>query len=69
MKVIFDPETNTLTIILKQAPIVESNEEKEGIILDYDATGALVSVEILDASERVGLPYQIEYQVATPQAS
>ncbi len=69
MKVIFDPETNTLTIILKQAPVVESNEEKEGIILDYDAAGTLVSVEILDASERVSLPYQIEYQVATPQAS
>jgi len=67
MKVIYDPQTDTLTIILKTSPVAESREEKEGTILDYDALGNLVSVEILGASERVGLPYQIEYQVAAPE--
>lgn len=33
------------------------------MILDYDADGALVSLEILDASERVSTPSRIEYQV------
>ena len=65
MKVIYDQETDTLTVIFSDAPVAESDEGKPGIILDYDASGNLVSVEILDASRRVRMPTRIEYQVAT----
>ncbi len=64
MKVIYDRETDTLTIILADGPVEESDEDKPGVILDYDAAGNLVSLEILDASHRVKSPSQIEYQVA-----
>ncbi len=63
MKVIYDGETDTLTVIFAETPVVESDEDKPGVILDYDGAGNLVSLEILDASRRVGLPTQIEYQV------
>ena len=63
MRVIYDSETDTLTVILSDAVVTESDEDKPGIVLDYDASGNLVSLEILDASRRVGLPTQIEYQV------
>ncbi len=63
MKVIYDSETDTLTIIFADAPVAESDEDKPGVILDYDASGNLVSLEILDASRRVGLPTQIDYRV------
>lgn len=66
MRVIYDSETDTLSIILSDATIVESDEDKPGMILDYDGAGNLVSLEILDASQRVGLPNQIEYKVVTP---
>ena len=63
MKVLYDRETDSLTVIFADSPVAESDEDKPGTILDYDARGNLVSLEILDASHRVGLPTQIEYQV------
>ena len=64
MKVIYDRETDTLTVIFAESPVTESDEDKPGVILDYDASGNLVALEILDASRRVTSPSRIEYQVA-----
>ena len=64
MKVVYDRETDTLTIIFAETVVAESDEDKPGVILDYDANGNLVSLEILDASRRVNLPSKIEYQVS-----
>ena len=63
MKVIYDLETDTLTVIFADTPVAESDEDKPGVILDYDASGNMVSLEVLDASRRIRLPNQIEYQV------
>ena len=67
MKIIYDRETDTLTVIFAETPVAESDEDKPGVILDYDAAGNLVSLEILDASQRVTAPSRIEYQVAPIQ--
>lgn len=65
MKVSYDRKTDTLSVILKEdATVAESDEDKAGIILDYDDRGDLVSVEILDASQRVTEAQKIEFQVA-----
>jgi uncharacterized protein YuzE len=64
MRVIYDPKTDTLTIILKEVPVAESDEEKPGLILDYDAAGDMVSLEILDASRRAVEPTKITYELA-----
>ena len=49
MKASYDPRTDTLSLILKDgATVAESDEDKPGIILDYDESGDLVSMEILD---------------------
>lgn len=65
MKIIYDQDTDILTVIFANTPVAESDEDKPGVILDYDAAGNLVSLEILDASTRVAVPTQIEYQVAS----
>ena len=64
MKVIYDRETDTLTVIFAETPVVESDEDKPGVILDYDDKGNLISLEILDASQHVSVPGKIEYQVS-----
>ncbi len=65
MKVAYDSKTDTLTVILKDTtPVAESDEEKPGIILDYDESGNLVSLEILDASSRVTETRKMEFQLA-----
>jgi uncharacterized protein YuzE len=49
VKASYDPRTDTLSLILKDgATVAESDEEKPGVILDYDEHGDLM--EILDAS-------------------
>ena len=63
MKVIYDRETDTLTVIFAETLVAESDEDKPGVILDYDASGNLVALEILDASRRVTSPSRIEYQI------
>ncbi len=63
MKVLYDSRTDTLSVILKDnTPISESDEDKPGVILDYDEAGNLVSLEILDASKRVDEARKIEFQ-------
>lgn len=63
MKVTYDPKTDTLSVIFKEgAAIAESDEDKPGVILDYDVEGNLVSLEILDASLRVSETRKIEFQ-------
>jgi uncharacterized protein YuzE len=63
MKVSYDPRTDTLSVILKDdVEVAESDEDKPGVILDYDDKGDLVSLEILDASKRVTDTRKMEFQ-------
>jgi uncharacterized protein YuzE len=64
MKVTYDQSSDTLTLVFTDAPIAESDEDKPGVILDYDAAGALVGLEILDASKRVSGVDEIQFKVA-----
>jgi uncharacterized protein YuzE len=66
MKVIYDPEVDVLTVEFSQDPVAESDEDKPGVILDYDGAGNLVGLEILDASKRMPAPQTLEYSVAAP---
>ena len=46
MKVVYDPEVDVLRILFSSAPIEESDEDKPGVILDYDVGGNIVGMEI-----------------------
>jgi uncharacterized protein YuzE len=65
MKAAYDPRTDTLSIVLKEgARVAESDEDKPGVILDYDDEGDLVSLEILDASKRVTEARKMDFELA-----
>jgi len=64
MKVIYDPEVDVLRILFSSAQIEESDEDKPGVILDYDKGGNIVGMEILDASKRMENPRTMEYAIA-----
>ena len=64
MKITYDPEVDILHILFSNTPIEESDEDKPGVILDYDKDGNIVGLEILDASKRIENPKSIEYIMA-----
>ena len=55
MKISYYPDTDSLFIDLSEQPSAESREISEGIVLDYDAQGRLVGVDIDNASKKVEL--------------
>ena len=55
MKLNYDRETDSLYIDLVDRPSVESREVAEGIVLDFDAEGRLVGIDIDHASRKVEL--------------
>jgi uncharacterized protein YuzE len=64
MKIVYDRDVDILRIRFNAAPIEESDEEKPGLILDYDKDGNIVGMEILRASQRIDQPQAVEYSVA-----
>jgi uncharacterized protein YuzE len=55
MKLNYYAETDSLYIDLSEQPSAESREVSEGVILDYDAHGNLVGIDIDNASKKVQL--------------
>ena len=55
MKLNYYSDTDSLYIDLSEQPSVESREISEGVVLDYDAAGNLVGIDIDNASRKVDL--------------
>lgn len=55
MKLNYHPDTDSLYIDLSEKPSVETREISAGVLLDYDANGNLVGIDIDNASSKVQL--------------
>ena len=63
MKITYHQDVDILRILLNDSDIEESDEDRPGVIIDYDEQGNVVGMEILDASRCVENPREIEYAV------
>lgn len=52
MNIEYDPTVDALYVRLTDRKIIESEEVQPGIVLDFDETGRVVGVEVLNASKR-----------------
>jgi len=55
VRISYYPETDSLYIDLADRPSAESKEVTEGVVLDYDANGNLVGIDIDNASKKLDL--------------
>jgi len=72
MRVRYDEEADALYIRLREGQYEESDEIREGFILDYDADGRIIGIEILEASTQLApmdlgtVNFEINRQLAKP---
>jgi uncharacterized protein YuzE len=55
MKLNYDAATDSLYIHLADRPSVDSDEVVDGVVLDYDAAGALVGIDVQHASQKADI--------------
>lgn len=55
MKISYDKATDSLYIHLADRPSVDSDEVNDGVVLDFDANGALVGIDVQHASKRANI--------------
>jgi uncharacterized protein YuzE len=66
MNIRYDRDMDALRVQLREGGVFESDEHSPGVILDYDETGNLLAVEILDASTILEDPTSIHFSILPP---
>ena len=59
MKTIYDAEADALYVRFADASVVESEEVADGVVLDFDAEGRIVAIELLDATKHLAAGAQL----------
>ena len=55
MKPNYHPDTDSLYIEFSERPSVDSREISEGVVVDYDADGKVVGIDIDNAGNKLAL--------------
>ena len=57
-------EADATYLRFSDADVAVSDEEKPGIVIDYDQGGNIVGIELLEASKKTDNPASLNYEVA-----
>lgn len=55
MKLNYHADTDSLYIELSERPSIDSREISEGVVVDYDAEGRVVGIDIDNAGNKIDL--------------
>jgi uncharacterized protein YuzE len=64
MKIKYDKESDVIYFRFSDEAISESDEDKSGIIFDYDKSGKIVAIEVIGASKKMSHLNSVEYEFA-----
>jgi uncharacterized protein YuzE len=67
MKVQYDPQADAMYIRLAAGEVADSDEVREGVVIDYDAQGRVLGIELLDVSRRTDNPRELSLELLAPQ--
>jgi uncharacterized protein YuzE len=63
MKIEYDQQADAIYIRLKAGTVAESDEVRPGVVLDFDAEGRVLGIEMLDVSERTDNPRELAMEL------
>jgi uncharacterized protein YuzE len=63
MKIEYDPKADAMYIRLKAGTVAESDEVRPGVVLDFDAEGKVLGIEMLDVSLRTDNPRELAMEL------
>lgn len=62
MRVQYDPSADAMYIRLAEGSVADSDEVREGVVLDYDAAGKVLGIEVLNVSKRADNPREMAFE-------
>lgn len=63
MRVQYDPSADAMYIRLADGEVADSDEVREGVVLDYDASGRVLGIEVLNLSQRADNPREMAFEL------
>jgi len=63
MKVQYDPSADAMYIRLTDGVVADSDEVREGVLLDYDKAGRVLGIEVLNLSLRADNPREMAFEL------
>jgi len=64
MKATYDRDADALYVRFSDSKIMESEEVRPGLVIDFDAEGRIVSIEMLDARTQLAPEALAEIKIA-----
>ncbi len=63
MKIQYDPKADAMYIYLAEGAVVESEDVRPGVVLDFDCSGRVLGIEMLDVSQRTANPREVAFEM------
>lgn len=63
MKIEYDPNADAMYIRLLAGQVVDSDEVRPGVVLDFDAEGRVLGIEMLGVSQRTDKPREMALEL------